>query len=73
MSIVRDNLMSRPGYSPYCGAAECIARWPRTFYRAGQFQCLCGWRSGFDPEFIAGYEAKWASPLPRPESGGESS
>lgn len=61
MSIVRDNLMNREGYAPYCGAgAECRHRMPRTTYRDGQFECICGWRSDFEPEFIAAYEAKWA-------------
>lgn len=65
MSIVRDNLMSREGYSPYCGAEKCLFRWPRTGYANGQFHCLCGWKSSYDPEFIEKYEAKWAT-VPRP-------
>ncbi len=61
MSIVRDNIMEREGYSPYCGAEKCALHWPRTRYVLKQFQCDCGWRSSFEPEFIAAYEAKWAS------------
>jgi hypothetical protein len=71
MSIVRENLMSREGYTPYCGsAADCEFGMPRTRYRAGQFECLCGWRSGFESDFIAKYEAKWASPLSSTDLGG---
>lgn len=61
MSIVRDNLMERPGYTPYCGSEKCPYGMPRTRFVNRQFQCSCGWRSGFEPEFIVKYEAKWAS------------
>lgn len=64
MSIVRENLMSRPGYTPYCGALHCRFHWPRASFMRGQFQCGCGWRSEFEPEFIKQYEAKWASSPP---------
>jgi hypothetical protein len=70
MSIVRDNLMTREGYTPYCGDPDCFLRMPRTTFKRGQFECRCGWRSGFDPDFIAKYEAKWASPHTRPHRGG---
>lgn len=60
MSIVRDNLMERKDYTPYCGNDSCFAGMPRTKYIKGQFQCSCGWRSNFEPEFIAKYEAKWS-------------
>jgi hypothetical protein len=63
MSLIRDNLMTRPGYSPYCGDAMCPHGMPRTRFTKGQFQCSCGWRSGFDAEFIAQYQAHWASTL----------
>lgn len=59
MSIVRENLMTRPGYSPYCGAEKCGATWPRTRFDGSQFKCVCGWRSQFPAEFIAEYKAKW--------------
>jgi len=59
MSIVRRNLMEQQGYSPYCGADRCRHTWPRTSFDGEQFKCRCGWRSGFEPEFIAEYKAKW--------------
>lgn len=60
MTIVRDNLMSRPGYAPYCGNGQhCTLGMPRTHFINGQFECGCGWRSNFDGEFIAEYKAKW--------------
>lgn len=60
MSIVRDNLMNRPGYAPYCGAAEhCTFGMPRTRFDGEQFVCRCGWRSSFEPEFISEYKKKW--------------
>jgi len=62
MSIVRENLMTRKGYSPYCGNEQCRFHMPRTRYIGGQFQCGCGWRSSFEDEFIEAYEAKWAEP-----------
>ena len=55
MSIVRENLMKQPGYTPYCGADKCAARWPRTRFNGSQFACSCGWRSDFEPTFIAEY------------------
>ncbi len=59
MSLIRDNLMNRPGYSPYCGGEKCNAGMPRTKFNGKQFTCFCGWQSGFDDEFIAQYKAKW--------------
>ena len=58
MSAVRRNLLSQPGYSPYCG--NWVARHepggcsnPRTRFTGKQFRCPeCGWESGFEPEFI---------------------
>jgi len=61
MSIVRENLMNRKGYAPYCGSLSCIHHWPRARYVSGQFQCACGWRSDFEQDFIQKYEAKWAT------------
>lgn len=64
MSLVRDNLMTRPGYSPYCGSmgyylgSNC--HWPRTVFVGEQFRCpCCGWVSGFDAKFISEYKTKW--------------
>lgn len=59
MSLIRENLMSRPGYSPYCGNDTCPLLWPRTKWDGEQFRCNCGWRSAFPAEFIAEYKAKW--------------
>lgn len=62
MSIVRENLLSRPGYSPYCGAGNgCSAHMPRTKWNGEQFECRCGWQSAFDEEFIAKYKTYRAS------------
>jgi hypothetical protein len=73
MSIVRDNLMERQGYTPYCGNdVSCYFRMPRTHFKRGQFECLCGWRSSFDPAFIAMYEAKW-TPSPSPQANSDAS
>jgi hypothetical protein len=55
MSIVRKNLMSRPNYSPYCGDDKCSRGMPRTKFNGKQFECNCGWVSGFDDEFITKY------------------
>lgn len=57
-SIVRRNLMTQPGYTPYCGAGTCRFRWPRTAFNGRQFECICGWRSDFEPEFIEQYVLK---------------
>jgi hypothetical protein len=69
MSIVRDNLMTRPGYSPYCGSELCKERqeyplrgqrWPRTKFNGEQFVCpKCNWVSEFPVEFIQEYKDKW--------------
>ncbi|GJH04993.1 hypothetical protein [Paraburkholderia terrae] len=59
MSTVRDNLMSRPGYSPYCGNMQCKTM-PRTTWNGAQFRCFeCGWASGFPAEFITEYKTRW--------------
>ena len=54
MSIVRDNLLSRKGYTPYCGAERCHYRWPRTRRNdlTMQYECRCGWKSSFETEFL---------------------
>lgn len=59
MSIVRENLMTEVGYTPYCGDETCKARWPRTSFNGKQFQCSCGWTSGFEAKFIEEYKVKW--------------
>jgi hypothetical protein len=61
MNLIRDNLMTRPGYSPYCGSERCSAGMPRTTFNGSQFRCRCGWISGFDAEFIEKYKHQWDS------------
>jgi len=64
-SIVRNNLMKDPYYSPYCG--NNVARPPlgngchnpRTVWNGEQFVCpKCGWTSQFPNDFIERYKAK---------------
>jgi hypothetical protein len=57
MSIVRQNLLKRPGYTPYCGADRCPHGWPRTKFNGEQFACSCKWQSRYEPEFIDQYMA----------------
>ena len=58
-SIVRKNLTTRKGYSPYCGNEKCRTM-PRTVFDGEQFNCsCCGWRNQFPKEFIAEYKKKW--------------
>lgn len=59
MSIVRDNLMERKGYTPYCGASNCVLRMPRTKFNGKQFACDCGWQSAFEAVFIDEYKKQW--------------
>ena len=60
MSIVRENLMNREGYSPYCGNCNCIGSMPRTRFNGNQFKCnCCGWVSVFPADFIKEYKKKW--------------
>jgi hypothetical protein len=55
-SIVRNNLMKRPGYAPYCGGCN---RFDRATWDGQQFRHTCGWRSDFPADFIALYAARW--------------
>jgi hypothetical protein len=55
-SLVRRNLLTEKGYSPYCGAEKCFAHWPRTVFNGKQFRCRCGWESQFDADFIERYK-----------------
>lgn len=55
-SIVRENLLTVPGYTPYCGSDMCGCHNPRTVFDGEQFKCPCGWRSRFEPEFIKVYK-----------------
>lgn len=59
-SVVRENLMNEPGYTPYCGAM--CREMPRTRWDAAkqQFTCpYCGWTSQFPYDFIMRYRRKW--------------
>jgi hypothetical protein len=61
-SIVRDNLMNREGYEPYCGAgAFCSKGMPRAKwdFKRDQFVCGCGWISKFHKNFIERYKKRW--------------
>lgn len=60
-SIVRENLLTRPGYSPYCGSDKCTRSNPRTQFNGYHFVCACGWRSQFPKEFTERYVAFRAS------------
>lgn len=60
MSVVRGNLLNRLHYTPYCGGERCMHGMPRTAFDGSQFACRCGWRSGFEPEFIERYRAAQA-------------
>jgi hypothetical protein len=57
MSLVRENLLNRLGYVPYCGRDTCFSR---AQFDGEQFKCRCGWRSAFEPEFIEQYKAAQA-------------
>ncbi|WP_034256826.1 hypothetical protein [Adhaeribacter aquaticus] len=63
-TIVRENLMTRPGYSPYCGNGRCkFTLWsnsnPRTKFNGSQFVCpTCGWTSQFPDDFIKRYKER---------------
>ena len=64
-SIVRRNLLTEKGYTPYCGNnmsrdKQCGCSNPRTFFNGKQFICKeCGWISKFPQEFITLYKTKW--------------
>ncbi len=55
-STVRTNLLTRKGYTPYCGSPTCIHRGPRTKFNGTQFECECGWKSNFPASFITKYK-----------------
>lgn len=68
-TIVRENLMTQPGYTGYCGDEHCKPRnsyplkgeqWPRTRFNGSQFVCpKCGWVSQYPKDFIDRYKLKW--------------
>lgn len=59
-SVVRNNLMKRPFYKPYCGReGSCSGSWPRMIFTNDQFECSsCGYRTNFEPSFIAEYRLR---------------
>ncbi len=70
LTIVRENLMTRKGYSPYCGndkpwTEQGGCRCPRTIFNGTQFICPeCGWKSSYPKDFIDRYKAKWNISIP---------
>lgn len=56
--IVRENLLTVPNYTPYCGKGyyECGYRLPRLKFDGEQFKCFCGYRTNFEAEFIQEYK-----------------
>ena len=59
ISIVRENLMTGPNYTPYCGNWDC-GTMSRTKFIFNQFVCPhCGWQSKFPDDFIQRYKTKW--------------
>lgn len=65
-TIVRENLMTAPGYTPYCGnnlpsymKNGCSN--PRTVWNGVQFACpVCGFTTEFPDDFIARYKERWS-------------
>jgi hypothetical protein len=56
-STVRNNLMKRPGYRPYC---MCCIGLSRMWFDGEQFFCgATKERTSFEPEFIAKYKERW--------------
>lgn len=56
--IIRNNLLTRKNYTPYCGSPDC-RNMPRTFFNGEQMECPdCSWQSSFEPELIEEYKAK---------------
>jgi hypothetical protein len=60
-TIVRNNLMNEPNYSPYCGSDKCLTTFNRAKWcvKLNQFKCNCGWVSKFPNDFIERYKLKW--------------
>jgi len=70
LTIVRENLMTEPNYTPYCGggggnrpsAVSYGCSNPRTRWdeKLQQFKCpSCSWVSEFPSDFIIRYKKKW--------------
>lgn len=64
-SIVRENLMTKPGYTPFCGNNTPRDQFggcdnPRTKFDGEQFFCpKCKLRSAYPMDFIKRYKAIW--------------
>lgn len=64
-SVIRGNLMTFSGYSPYCGndipkEEKGGCDMPRTSFNGSQFVCpKCGWVSSFPEDFIKRYKEHW--------------
>lgn len=66
-TIVRENLMTREGYTGYCGNSweeqkKKGCDMPRTKWvpELNQFRCpKCGWVSQYPSDFIARYKERW--------------
>lgn len=62
-TIVRNNLMERDGYAPYCGENYHKCRtMPRTKWDKdlNQFKCPnCGFVTEFPEDFIKRYKERW--------------
>lgn len=57
VSLVRQNLMEREGYTPYCGGS---LHFVRTVFNGSQFTCPeCNFVTSFEAEFIDEYKKKW--------------
>lgn len=53
-SIVRNNLMKRPGYAPYCMC--CDSLFMRMVWDGDQFKCpITKRRTEFPEDFVTGY------------------
>ena len=67
LTMVRENLMTEPNYTPYCGNPISRMEYngcdnPRTIWsnEKEQFYCPhCFWESVFDDDFIKRYKDKW--------------
>lgn len=59
-TLIQTNLMTQPGYSPYCGSVSTFCNNPRTVFNGSQFVCpKCGYTTNFDSLFIAEYKKVW--------------
>lgn len=58
VNVIRRNLMTEKGYTPYCGGS--CRMMPRTKFNGDQFCCPdCGWCSTFPKQFIEEYKDRW--------------